>query len=55
MEVEEDLEGMSEAVEESEEEDADEFFTNILDDEIPDDEILKELDKLDDNDDKEDE
>ena len=54
MEVEEDLEGMGEAIEESEEDDADEFFTNILDDEIPDDEILKELDKLDD-DDKEDE
>jgi len=57
MEVEEDLEGMSEAIEDSEEEDDDEFFTNILDDEIPDDEILKELDKLDnhDDDDKEDE
>jgi len=48
--IEEDLEGMGEATEDSEEEDDDEFFTNILDDEIPDDEILKELDKLKDND-----
>jgi DNA-directed RNA polymerase subunit beta len=39
----------------SDEEDDDEFFTNILDDEIPDEEILKELDELDDlNDDDED-
>ena len=37
------------------EDDDDEFFTNILDDEIPDDEILKELDKYEDDDEKEDE
>ena len=53
LETDEDLDGMSEVDDLEDNEDDDEFFTNILDDEIPDDEILKELDKLED-DDKED-
>jgi len=41
-------------IDEDSEEDDEEFFTNILDDEIPDDEILKELDELEDVNDEDD-
>lgn len=54
LETDEEIEESEESDAENIEEDDDEFFTNILDDEIPDDEILKELDELEDVNDEDD-